>query len=115
MSDQLLHIISEAEWAEARSAGSITPGSLETEGFVHLSRSDQVLTPANALYRGQTDLLLLVVDTAALDAEVVWEDTYDHGQLFPHVYAPIPATAVTDAVPFPCNHDGAFELPSSLA
>ena len=55
----LLRITSPEEWA----AGRITD---ECDGFVHLSEPHQVLTPANALYAGRTDLQLLVLDRARL-------------------------------------------------
>lgn len=96
MSDVLLRITSPAEW----SAGRITD---EGDGFVHLSRPAQVLTPANALYAGRTDLELLVLDPDALG------DVREEGG-FPHLYGTLTADAVVDVVSFPCDDDGAFRL-----
>jgi uncharacterized protein (DUF952 family)/GNAT superfamily N-acetyltransferase len=97
VTDVLLRITSPAEWKEGRI-------DEEGDGFVHLSRPDQVLTPANALYAGRTDLLLLVVDPATLDDVRVEGD-------FPHLYgAPLSAESVTHVVSLPCDDDGAFRL-----
>jgi uncharacterized protein (DUF952 family)/GNAT superfamily N-acetyltransferase len=96
MSDALVRITSPDVWA----AGEIGD---EGDGFVHLSRPDQVLTPANALYRGRTDLLLLVLDPARLD-DVRVEDG------FPHLYGTLTTDAVVDTVSFRCDDDGVFRL-----
>lgn len=93
----LLRITSPAEWANGR---------IETEGqgFVHLSGPGQVLTPANAMYEGQRDLMLLVVDATKLRDEVKVEGG------FPHLYGPLTSDAIVDVVAFPCDADGAFRL-----
>ena len=112
MPRRLLHIISESEWAAARSAGRVEPDSLRTDGFIHLSDGEQVLRPANLLYRGRHDLVLLVVDTDRLTAPVVYEPgSHGERERFPHLYGPLDTSAVVDVVPFPCRPDGGFELP----
>lgn len=73
------------------------------DGFVHLSRPDQVLTPANAIYSGRRDLLLLALDRAMLcDIRV------EGG--FPHLYGPLERDAIAATVGFPCDADGEFRL-----
>ena len=89
--------------------------SLEQEGFIHCSTADQLLIPANERFAGRTDLLLLVVDTAAVPSPVIFEDLYASGHEFPHIYGPIPVGAVARVVPFPCDDDGMFTtLPSGI-
>jgi uncharacterized protein (DUF952 family)/GNAT superfamily N-acetyltransferase len=88
--------------AEAWSAGRIDPAP--DEGFVHLSRPDQVHVPANLLYAGRRDLVLLAVDPTALTAEV----REDGG--FPHLYGPLLPDAVFDVAPFLPDDDGSFHL-----
>ena len=112
--EPLLHITSRAAWQAARRAGSYRADSLASEGFIHCSTAAQVLTPANALFQGQPDLLLLVIDPARLSARIVWEDCYDAGQEFPHVYGPLELEAVLTTVLFPAGPDGRFSLPPDL-
>ena len=88
--------------------------SLETEGFIHCSYEDQVLVPANALFAGQSDLLLLVIDPKRLTSDLVVEDSYASGTAFPHIYGPIDLDAVIDSIPFPCNSEGLFHLPGEI-
>lgn len=94
------------------------PESLDVEGFVHCSDFGTVHMPANALFAGRTDLVLLVVDPARLDVPVRWElpEVGPPDQpLFPHVYGPIPAAAVVAVHDFPPGPDGVFRLPDGLA
>lgn len=107
----ILHITRRLDWESAQEAGEYRDDSLQTEGFIHCSTPEQVLGPANAFYAGQSDLVLLVIDPARLAAKLVYEDSYDSGTAFPHVYGPLNLDAVTAVVPFPPLPDGTFELP----
>ncbi len=110
----ILHITTENEWQTAVTAGAYRADSLESEGFIHCSTTAQVLLPANQLYTGRTDLILLTIDPSKLTAELVYEDCYETGQAFPHIYGPLNLEAVTGFVKFPPNPDGSFFLPAEL-
>jgi uncharacterized protein (DUF952 family) len=67
--------------------------------------------PANRLYAGRTDLVLLNVDPDRLSAPVRWEPgvpTDPESMLFPHLYGPLPADAVTSVTPYLPGADGRF-------
>jgi uncharacterized protein (DUF952 family) len=112
----ILHICATADWAAARSAGELRPASLATEGFVHCSDPGTVHLPAGRLFAGRDDLLLLELDPARLGAPLRWEpgDGNPAGPWFPHVYGPLPVTAVLAAHDFPAEPDGSFRLPAAL-
>jgi len=81
----------------------VRPPSLDALGFVHLSAPEQVHVPAEALYPGRRDLLLLVVDPARLPDAVRIEPGVPadpRGALFPHLYGPLPTSAVVAVVPY---------------
>lgn len=107
----ILHIARRGEWDTAVTLGQYTTDSLATEGFIHCSTVEQVLVPANERFRGQTDLLLLCIDPALLAAPLVYEDCYETGMLFPHIYGPLNVTAVQSVLDFPPQADGSFVLP----
>jgi uncharacterized protein (DUF952 family) len=112
----ILHITSTEEWARARAEGEHRAPSLATEGFVHCSERGTVHLPAGRLYAGRTDLVLLEIDPAKLGVPVRWELGVDNpaGPWFPHVFGPIPVTAVLAVHDFPPNAGGGFTLPATL-
>ncbi len=107
----LLHIISHDDLAEARMIGAISPPSLDSEGFVHCSYPEQVLTPANARFRDRDDLVLAALASERIVPRLVVEDSYGSGISFPHVYGPISVAAIENVIEFPCQADGSFALP----
>jgi uncharacterized protein (DUF952 family) len=107
----ILHITTRADWEGAHDLGDYRLDTLATEGFIHCSTPEQVLGPANALYHGRDDLVLLVIEPSRLAADLVYEDCYEAGQAFPHIYGPLNLDAVSRVVPFPPRPDGSFDLP----
>ena len=83
-----------SEWQRgADAAASTGPNRWTSVGFVHLSSPEQVHLPANRLYAGRTDLVLLRIDAARLSSPVRWEPgvpTDPDGMVFPHLYGPLP-------------------------
>lgn len=107
----LLHICVAADWLIAQRLGEHRPVSLRDVGFVHLSAPEQVHLPANRLYGGKTDLLLLHVDPARLHAPVRWERgvaSDPASMVFPHLYGALPVTAVIAVTEYRPGTDGRF-------
>ena len=109
----ILHITTRSEWETAVDTAYTAP-SLQTEGFIHCSTPTQVLGPANQMFRGQTDLILLCIEPDLVTADIVYEDCYESGQAFPHIYGPLNRSAITQVISFPPNPDGTFSLPTAL-
>ncbi|MGB8391550.1 DUF952 domain-containing protein [Mycobacterium sp.] len=109
--DVLLHLCAVGEWSDARSCGGIRPDASAAAQFIHLSAPEQVHLPANRLYRGCGDLVLLHIDPALLDSPVRWEPgvpTDPESMLFPHLYGPLPVHAVIRVTPYRPSPDGTF-------
>lgn len=107
----ILHITTQEEWKTALDAGSYRADSLEMEGFIHCSTAEQVIGVANERFHGRAGLVLLCIAPAHLDAALIYEDCYETGQLFPHIYGPLNLNAVAAVVDFPPGADGNFTLP----
>lgn len=110
----LVHLCGLDEWSRARDRGSIDPAAPRSdvgEVFIHLSTPGQVHLPANRLYRGRDDLVLLHIDPALLDSPVRWEPgvaTDPESMVFPHLYGPLPVAAVIRVTPYSPGPDGTF-------
>ncbi|MCE5185219.1 MAG: DUF952 domain-containing protein [Planctomycetaceae bacterium] len=96
----ILHITSREDWNKALNAGQYCPESLRTEGYIHCSKPSQVVEVANFLFKGQTGLVLLVIDPAKLNSRVKWECSQGSA-LYPHLYGPLNLTAVKAVLDFP--------------
>jgi hypothetical protein len=107
--DRLLHVMERKRWEAVED--TYRPESLDAEGFVHLSTADSILAVAAYSHADAEDPVLLVVDPAALDAAVRYEETPSGA--FPHAYGPIDRDAVVEVLPFP-RKDGRYVLPGAL-
>ena len=108
--DLLVHLCPADQWYACQ-AGELRPESLADAGFVHLSSQQQVHLPANRLFAGRTDLVLLYVDPARLSAPLRWETGVagdPEGMLFPHLFGALPAGAVVAVRAYPPGPDGRF-------
>ncbi len=104
--DKIVHICLEEDWQATQTAGEYQAYSLQTEGFIHCSRPEQVVEVANRYYSGSANLLLLWIDPSQLAAELRWEAS--DGDVYPHVYGPINLNAIIQVTAFPPNADGVF-------
>ena len=108
----IYHLSRRADWARAKSAGSYQGSAEDTaDGFLHFSTASQVVESAAKHRAGEKDLVLLEVDAHALDEGLRWEPSRG-GQLFPHLYGPLPADAVIAEFDLPLGPDGAHVFPT---
>jgi uncharacterized protein (DUF952 family) len=95
----IYHIAPPADAERLRRSGSLEPGSLAAEGFVHCSTADQVVATTDRYFAGETDLVLVELDPDLIGHEISWPEVYP-GQRYPHVHGPLPAAAVVAVLPW---------------
>lgn len=112
MATPIYKICPRALWADAERDG-LFPGSPadQADGYIHLSTAGQVAATADKHFRGQPDLMLVAVDADALGEALTWEPARG-GDLFPHLYGPLPIAAVLWAKPLALGPDGRHIVPS---
>ena len=118
----IMHITSRKAWIEATRAGQYKAPSLEKEGLIHCSTYSQILPVAEKYYKGQSDLVLLVIDPMRLTQALKWEPPAEGtpppgiraGEVFPHIYGPINLDAVIQILDLETGPDDRFALPPSL-
>ena len=98
MTELIYHLAEPKDWAA--STDEYVCASLEEEGFIHCSTADQVSRTARQIFTNRNDLVLLAIDPDSLGDLVVYEDLYDLDEDFPHIYGPLPTTAVGNTAPY---------------
>lgn len=110
-------LVRAGDWAEAERAG-LYAGSEDDrrDGFLHFSTADQVRASAAKHRAGVADLLLVAVDAAALGEALKFEPASGGKRpgLFPHLYGPLPLSAVLSVTPLPLGKDGAHVFPPGI-
>jgi len=97
----LYHLALADDWQQARQLGeyriSTRGQSLEQVGFIHASYAHQLEGTHQRFYADVSDLRLLVIDPTRLAAHGIAvrpEAAPGSGELFPHLYGPLPLDAV---------------------
>lgn len=107
-------IMDDASWQAARTRGHFL-GSADDlrDGFIHLSTAAQTPGTLAKHFAGRGGLIIAAVDSAKLGAALKW-DVSRGGALFPHLYEPLPASAVVWCKPIPLRLDGVHSLPPEV-
>ena len=114
MENKLYHITTFQEWEAAQNYDEYQPQEFSNEGFIHCSYKHQLIRVANFIFRGQKNLIILVIDPNKIPSKIVPENLEGGAELFPHIYGKLPLKSVISTIPFPCELEGNFSLPASL-
>jgi uncharacterized protein (DUF952 family) len=77
----ILHITQSDQWQHAKQTGTYRGDTLDSEGFIHCSKLEQVVWVANSFYQGQSSLVLLCIESEKVQAEIKYEGV-DGGEEF---------------------------------
>jgi uncharacterized protein (DUF952 family) len=101
------------EWAQLRRDKETLGAPVDVaDGYVHFSTAEQAAETAAKHFGGETDLMLLAVDTDRLGDALKWEPSRG-GALFPHLYRPLRLDDVSWAQPLPLV-EGQHQFPAGL-
>jgi uncharacterized protein (DUF952 family) len=90
-----------SDWAQAVTAGAYAGAPLDiADGYIHLSTAAQVGETLRRHFAGQAGLVLVAVDLGKLGDTVRWEPSRG-GDLFPHVYGPLPVSTAIEVRDIP--------------
>lgn len=104
-------ILSDAEMEALEHQGSFAGAPVDLQdGYVHLSSASQIQGTLDKHFAGRADLWIAAVDLEVLGEAVKWEESRG-GALFPHLYAPLPLSAVIAYSPLERHPDGSVKLP----
>ena len=107
----LIYKVADRTLVESAQASGIFRGAPIdlADGFIHFSTAAQLRDTLRLHFAGQGDLMLLAIRVSALD-DLRWEPSRG-GQRFPHLYGPLPMSAVVHQAPIAVAADGAVTLP----
>ena len=103
-------LVPAALWNEEAAKGQFTGSPIDVhDGFIHFSTAAQVRETAARHFAGVDDLMLVAVSTEAI--EIRWEPSRG-GDLFPHLYGPLPLSAVRWLRSLPLDGEGRHVFPA---
>ncbi len=92
-------ILTADQWAQFQAEDVFHGAPVDlADGYIHLSAADQLQGTLDKHFAGQSGLVIAEVDLAAVGETVKWEVSRG-GALFPHIYGPLPMTAVLGTQP----------------
>lgn len=90
---QIYHIVLPEKWAEFEGQDFYKADSLETEGFIHCSFSEQIDGVLERYYSDAERVFILEVDPEKLTSKLVNEPS-TNDEIYPHIYGPINKSAI---------------------
>lgn len=107
-------VATRAAWEEACRNGAFHGSADDVrDGYIHLSAAHQLAGTLARHYKGQSDLLLITFESAALGDALRWEPSRG-GDLFPHLYTPLPTHAARAVHALSLDAYGTPILPEDL-
>jgi uncharacterized protein (DUF952 family) len=106
-------VLTGAQMRQFESTGAFHGAPVDlADGYIHMSTAAQVRGTVDKHFAGQQDLHIAAVDLTVLDGLTRWEISRG-GEMFPHLYADLPLSAVTAHGPLQRASDGAVLLPGA--
>lgn len=104
-----------SDWVRARSLGLLAASHDDArDGYIHLSRWEQLAGTLERHFRGREDLVLLAVRVDRLpDGALRWEPSRG-GELFPHLYGSLGVACVERVFDLPLDMAGVHALPEEF-
>lgn len=107
-------ILTRDQWDAFRTDGVFSGAPVDlADGYIHLSTKAQTAETVAKHFAGQDDLILAMVDLAALGDKLKWEVSRG-GQLFPHLYGELPMSAVVTKAVLRMGSDGQHSFPAGF-
>jgi uncharacterized protein (DUF952 family) len=105
MYNTMYKILSRPEWEAAQQSGQFVGSDVDMrDGYIHFSTAAQAQETARRHFPGKADLVVLEIPTDGFGADLKWEPSRG-GELFPHLYAPLPVARVTKVFAAPLGPD----------
>lgn len=100
-------LLTRAEWRAAEAKGVFEGSAVDlADGFIHFSTAAQAPETGRRYFSGVADLVIVGFENDALGAGLKWEPSRG-GDLFPHLYGPLPTALAVEVRDVALAADGA--------
>lgn len=107
-------LLTDDQWKSWKESGTFTGAPIDiADGYIHLSAREQARETGEKYFGDVDPLMLVMVDLVALGDSVIWEPSRG-GALFPHVYEPIPMSAVAGQSKLRLQSNGKHDWPAGF-
>eukprot|EP01116_Phalansterium_solitarium_P014513 TRINITY_DN3221_c0_g1_i1.p4 TRINITY_DN3221_c0_g1~~TRINITY_DN3221_c0_g1_i1.p4 ORF type:complete len:115 (+),score=50.22 TRINITY_DN3221_c0_g1_i1:707-1051(+) len=107
---RIYKLLGAEDWAAAKAAGSFSGAGVDiADGYIHFSTAKQAQETARRYFANRSDLVLFAVDGDKLGDKIRWEPSRG-GDLFPHLYEPLPIELASDVRTLSLGADGVPDL-----
>ncbi len=114
MTDLIYRIADPAALAAASLSGAYEGEAHDkADGFIHASTLEQLADTLQIHYADAGRLGVAEIDASALGDTLKWE--VPRGEMFPHIYGPVPFSAITGVHLIKRDEEGAWRLPPELS
>jgi len=117
MNRTIFTLVRGGDWRAAEAEGAYRGSADDArDGFLHFSTAAQLRASAAKHRRGEPELWMVEADVARLGDALRWEPAAGGTRpgLFPHLYGPLPVSAVLAATRLPLLADGTHAFPASI-
>lgn len=91
---RIFHICLLPQWEAQKNEREYSDPSLAAEGFIHCSTREQLDATLARYFKGAPEVLILEISPVEIASILRFEPASHSQERFPHVYGPIPRSAV---------------------
>ena len=110
METTIYHIVSPSWWETFANKDYYESETLSEENFIHLSTLEQVNGTLLNFFAGSNRLLLLHINPKKLTSNLVYEDLFDLGIAFPHLYGRLNKEAIEKVQELLADAEGVLKV-----
>ena len=110
METTIYHIVHPTWWETFVNKDYYESETLSEEKFIHLSTLEQVNGTLANYFQGAGRLFLLHINASKLTSNLVYEDLFDRGIVFPHLYGRLNKDAVEKVQELLADADGVMKI-----
>jgi uncharacterized protein (DUF952 family) len=107
---RIYKLLTRAEWVAAEARGLFEGSAVDlADGFIHFSTAGQAAETGRKYFSGVPDLVAVGFEAESLGDGLKWEPSRG-GDLFPHLYGPLPTALAIEVRDVALGADGAPKL-----